>query len=139
MKLRKSNFEDWKILLEWRNDPISRNNSFAQNEISESDHVNWYRESLFNEKREFYILEENSIPIGVIRSDKYNNDEFILSWSIGPKFRGKGYGNKILELFLSNKKGTFIAEIKSDNLPSIQMAEKNGFKRINDIKFIKKQ
>lgn len=139
MNLRKSNFEDWRTLLDWRNDPVSRKNSFTENEISETEHINWYKESLKNDKREFYILEENSTPIGVIRSDKCKSDEFVLSWNISSKFRGKGYGNIILELFLKNKKGTFIAEIKPDNLPSILIAEKNGFKKENDLKYIKKQ
>jgi spore coat polysaccharide biosynthesis protein SpsF len=139
MNLRKSNFEDWRTLLDWRNDPVSRKNSFTENEISELEHINWYKQSLKNDKREFYILEENSTPIGVIRSDKCESDEFVLSWNISSKFRGKGYGNIILELFLKNKKGTFIAEIKPDNLPSILIVEKNGFKKENDLKYIKKQ
>ena len=33
MHLRKAEFDDWKKLLDWRNDPVSRNNSFDQNEI----------------------------------------------------------------------------------------------------------
>ena len=28
MHLRKAEFDDWKKLLDWRNDPVSRNNSF---------------------------------------------------------------------------------------------------------------
>jgi RimJ/RimL family protein N-acetyltransferase len=40
---------------------------------------------------------------------------------------GKGYGTKILELFLQDKTGDFIAEIKPENIASIKMVQKNGF------------
>ena len=48
-----------------------------------------------------------------------------------PEYRGKGYGTKMLKLFLQNKTGTFLAEIKDTNLSSIKMVEKNDFVFLN--------
>ena len=139
MKLRKVTYNDWKILLDWRNDPITRKNSFTQEEISEQTHKLWFNDSLLNERRVIYILENNSIPIGFIRSDILDTNKYLLSWDIDPNQRGKGYGTKILEIYLQDKKGEFIAEIKPENIASIKMAQKNGFNQLDKIKYIKQQ
>jgi RimJ/RimL family protein N-acetyltransferase len=139
MQLRKATFNDWKILLDWRNDPTTRKNSFETGEVSEQTHKLWFNDSLLNPNRSIYILENNSIPVGSIRSDIHWNNQSVLSWSIAPDQRGKGYGTKILEIYLQDKKGEFIAEIKPENIASIKMVEKNGFTKLTDIKYLKKQ
>jgi len=139
MQLRKATLDDWKILLDWRNDPITRENSFEQGKISEQTHKLWFNDSLLNPNRDIYILEDNNIPVGSIRSDITWDNQYILSWSVAPDQRGKGYGTKILEIYLQNKKGEFVAEIKPENIMSIKMVEKNGFIKLTDIKYIKKQ
>jgi RimJ/RimL family protein N-acetyltransferase len=139
MQLRKATFNDWKILLDWRNDPTTRKNSFETGEVSEQTHKLWFNDSLLNPNRSIYILEDNSIPVGSIRSDIHWNNQSVLSWSIAPDQRGKGYGTKILEIYLQDKKGEFIAEIKPENIASIKMVEKNDFTKLTDIKYLKKQ
>jgi RimJ/RimL family protein N-acetyltransferase len=138
MKLRPGIVHDWKILLEWRNDPFTRLNSFTQDVINEQDHIDWYKRSLESEKRKIFILEDNSlVPVGTIRSDEVEDGVYVLSWSISPNHRKKGYGTLILELFLKNKIGKFIAEIKPENVGSIRMVEKNGFKKVDNQTYIK--
>ena len=51
MKLRKAIFDDWKILLDWRNDPTTRENSFETGDISEQTHKLWFNDSLLNPYR----------------------------------------------------------------------------------------
>jgi RimJ/RimL family protein N-acetyltransferase len=138
MKLRKVTYDDWKILFNWRNDSITMQHSFTQEKISEYVHKLWFNDSLSNERRHIYILEDNSIPIGFIRSDRLEVNKYLLSWDINPLHRGKGYGNKILEIFLNDKHGEFIAKIKPENIASIRMAKKNGFSQIDTITYIKK-
>lgn len=128
LKLREVTFDDWKILLDWRNDYTTRTNSINSSIIPENSHKSWLLDSLQNVNRKIYILENNSISIGTIRSDKISKDTYILSWAISPDYRGKGYGSKILEIYLKDKSGNFLAEIKTENLASIKMVEKNGFK-----------
>jgi len=139
MILREATFNDWKTILDWRNDPSTRENSFTTEEISESTHKQWFTDGLSNEKRKIYILETNFIPVGSIRSDVLDTDKYILSWSIAPNQRGKGYGTKILEIYLQGKKGEFVAEIKSENIASIKMVTNNGFEQADELKYIKKQ
>ena len=139
MKLRKAIFDDWSILLDWRNDPTTRENSFKTEEVSEQTHKLWFNDSLLNPYREIYILEDNLISVGSIRIDTLLINEYLLSWSIAPTQRGKGYGTKILEMLLQDRKGKFIAEIKPENIASIKMVQKNGFNQLDEIKYIKQQ
>ena len=139
MKLRKATFDDWKLLLNWRNDPSTRKNSFTEDKVTPLTHKLWFNDSLINPRRNISILEENEIPVGTIRADILIKDKYLLSWSISPTQRGKGYGTKILEMFLQNKNGEFIAEIKPENIPSIKMAENNGFKYLNETQYVKQQ
>jgi RimJ/RimL family protein N-acetyltransferase len=139
MKLRKATFNDWKILLDWRNDSLTRKNSFNQDEVSERTHKLWFNDSLLNPYMEIYILEDDIIPVGSIRSNNILTNQYILSWSIAPDQRGKGYGTKILEIYLQGRTGSFIAEIKHENVASIKMVQKNRFNQLDEIKYIKQQ
>lgn len=138
MKLRLAKYEDWKTLLEWRNDPITRLNSFNQDILEEKKHIEWFSKSLKLKERKIFIMEdENKIPIGTIRADEIEQGVYILSWNIAQEQRGYGYGKMLLELFFKNNKGKFIAEIKPQNIPSVKIAESNGFIKINDITYVK--
>lgn len=140
MKLRKATFNDWKDLLDWRNDPIAKKNSFNRSLISEKTHKEWLTRSLELNTRSIFILEdENSSPVGMIRSDNIQDNIFLLSWNISPRHRGKGYGSLILHSFLQNRNGIFVAEIKPTNIASIKIAEKNGFIKENDHQYKKHQ
>jgi len=139
MQLRKATHNDWKILLDWRNDPTTKENSFNQDKISLKTHRLWFNDSLLNPQRNIYILEDNLTSVGSIRSDNILHNQYLLSWSIAPNQREKGYGNKILEIYLQDKTGKFIAEIKPENIASIKMVQKNGFKKQDEIKYVKQQ
>lgn len=139
MKLRNVTFADCNILLEWRNDSMTKQNSFVQDEISEQTHKLWFADSLLNERRTINILEQDNIPIGCIRTDILDTGEYLLSWSIAPTYRGCGYGTKLLELFLQDKHGKFIAKIKPENVASIKIAENNNFDKLDDITYVKEQ
>lgn len=138
MKLRKAIFNDWKILLDWRNDSLTRKYSFTKEIIEEKNHKKWFKKNLIDKTSNIFILEnEIGKPIGTIRADKEDDNYYFLSWNISPNYRKKGYGSLILNLFLQNKVGIFVAEIKPENLPSIKMVKKNGFKQIDNQTYIK--
>tara|TARA_R110001599_G_scaffold344976_1_gene568986 strand:- start:1753 stop:2175 length:423 start_codon:yes stop_codon:yes gene_type:complete len=128
MYLRPAIFKDWRFLLNCRNDPTTRLNSFDQSVVTEKQHKEWLSHSLSNDSRYILIMEDtNSESIGTIRCDTNNQNEKFLSWSIDAKHRGKGFGSLMLSLFLGSAKGYFLAEIKKENISSIKMAERNGF------------
>ena len=129
LRLRIINFNDENLLLEWRNDIVTRENSISQEIVSKENHKKWLENTiLYSPNTKTYILEDNSVPVGTIRSDELKKDVYEVSWTISPHHRKKGYGTKILRLFLLNKEGTFLARIMPINIGSIKMTEKNGFK-----------
>jgi len=129
LNLREIDFGDEELLLEWRNDAITRKNSISQAEVSKEDHKKWLEKTILNSPNIFlFILEDKGVPVGTIRSNKTGVDEYELSWTISPDYRRQGYGTKILKLFLLNKNSAFIARIMPLNTGSILMTERNGFK-----------
>ena len=119
-------------------DHTTRYFSFNQDAIDSDSHKQWLSKSLDNPLITILILEDqNRKPVGSIRSDKNNNEEYILSWVINPSHRKKGYGSLILSSFLNESKGKFIAEIKDDNIGSLKMVTKNGFSKIKNQTYIK--
>jgi len=138
MKLRKAIFNDWKILLDWRNDPLTRKNSFTQEIIKEENHKKWFKKNLTDKTSNVFILENKiGVPVGTIRADEGDDNHYLLSWNISPNYRKKGYGSLILNLFLQNKIDIFTAEIKPENIYSVKMVLKNGFKQVDNKTYVK--
>ena len=126
--LREVNKSDWKILLEWRNEKITRQNFFTPHLVSINEHKECIRDSIISPTRKLFILEYNKIPVGTIREDRLKKDEFELSYAISPMYRDKKIGQLMMSLYLVDRKGVFLCEVKEDNIPSIKMIEKLGFK-----------
>ena len=129
--LREVTKSDWKVLLEWRNDKIPSQNSFNSDLVSVSEHKKYIKNTITNPNRTLLILEYNQIPVGTIREDRLENDELELSYTISPMYRGKKIGQIMMSLYLMERKGSFLCEIKEENTPSIKMIEKLGFKLFN--------
>lgn len=142
MNLRLATINDAELLLNWRNDELTRANSFNDKVISIEDHLEWFHKSLASHIREIYIAEINNIPIGTIRVDINDDNSKELSWIIAPSQRGYGYGTKILNTFVSTYPSVYIAQIKEKNTPSIKMVTSCGFTLLSDksntLRFIKK-
>jgi RimJ/RimL family protein N-acetyltransferase len=128
LNLREINQDDWKILLEWRNDVLTRQNFYSSQFVSESEHKNYIKDTIDNSERRQFILEYNGIEVGTIREDVYKNTHLKLSYTINPLFRGKKIGQMMISLYLIDKTGVFLCEVKKDNIASIKMIEKVGFK-----------
>jgi RimJ/RimL family protein N-acetyltransferase len=131
LNLREVKKSDWKVLLEWRNDKITRQNSFNSDLVSVSEHKKYIKNTITNPNRTLLILEYNQIPVGTIREDRLENDELELSYIISPIYRGKKISQIMMSLYLIERKGSFLCEIKEENTPSIKMIEKLGFKLFN--------
>ena len=129
--LREVTKSDWKVLLEWRNDKITRQNSFNSDLVSVSEHKEYIKNTITNPNRTIFILEYNEIRVGTIREDRLEKDELELSYTISPMYRGKKIGQIMMSLYLIERKGVFLCEVKEENILSIKMIEKLGFKLFN--------
>lgn len=136
MRIRVANLSDLIDIFEWRNDVHSRSVFINNRIVSLEAHKEWFEYSLKNPLRRLYLGLVNNTKIGVVRFDvDINSNKSEVSINLNPKFRGKGYGFKLLsralELYLVSEKkvATFIAKVKKDNIPSLKIFEKCNFNK----------
>ena len=120
--------KDWDLLLEWRNDPTTKMMSLVNQKISKSEHYDFLNNIESNKWIDQFIFIHNDYYVGTIKADNTEKTFTSLSYTINPDFRKKGYGNLMMSMFLFDKKGTFVCEIKESNIGSIRMCESNNFK-----------
>lgn len=122
---------DAKLIMDWRNDSITRKNSLNQSvktwdTFREEFYNNYFKNiplfALYNRQKiafvSFLFHEDNSLKIGI---------------NLAPDFRGKGLSTPIIKESINYIKNnypnikTIIAEIKETNLPSIKAFTNNNF------------
>ncbi|MEK7078595.1 MAG: GNAT family N-acetyltransferase [Patescibacteria group bacterium] len=132
---RKVGLADSRLLFHWKNDPIVRRASFWQNIIRFKDHIEWLKAVLNNPNILIYILERNSIPVGMYRLELIKETATI-NISVDSKFRGQGVGKKIIGQIILTAKNVgikkLIAEVKMDNLPSNKLFLAFGFYKVKE-------
>jgi len=129
INFRPAQYSDWDILFKWRNDPETLANSVNSTPIVEHNHKEWLKHTLELNTRKIYIYEHG---VGTVRTDKVEKDDsMILSWTIAPEFRGQGFGQRMLRDFTKQFAGKYYAEILPHNKASLRVAEKAGFKVID--------
>ena len=94
--------EDKSLLLSWRNEELTRFNSFNQKTITKKQHDSWFNKKI-KEKKSIWIFKYNNKKCGMIRLEKKNNI-IELGYLIKKNFRGKKLGKKMLVLFLKKYK-----------------------------------
>lgn len=147
MKLRTVTMDDARTLLEWSNDPVTRSNSFSKEPISYETHVNWLSKKLEDECCLFLVLENNDGDLcGTIRYDLNSSQEAVISYTVSPDHRKKGYGSLLLRLGEEKACESFgnillCGHVKADNLPSQKCFIKCGYKirkqDSNELEFVK--
>src|SRR3989338_9939211 len=133
LKLRPVTEADIKKILEWRNNPGVRANSFQTSEIKWEEHSSYWTMRLADKTNYSYIAVLEGTDAGLVRLDKKESGEYEINILIAPGFRGKGLGiatiaetKKIAAGFGITR---LIARVKPDNVPSQKIFEKNGFER----------
>lgn len=86
--------EDVDILYDWANDPVTRKNSFSEEPINYQTHVTWFNSCMDNPYCIQFLLEIDDKVVGQARLN-INNNEALISYSIVPNYRCRGYA-KIL-------------------------------------------
>ena len=99
--------------------------------VSVSEHKEYINNAITYPNRTLFILEYNEIPVGTIREDRLEKDELKLSYTISPMYRGKKIGQIMMSLYLIERKGSFLCEVNEENVPSIKVIKKLGFKLFN--------
>ena len=129
INIRFANIDDIKKVFDLSNDDLVRKNSIHKEKLEWESHIEWFYKRIVKQDEPFYIVEdENKNFIGQVRIDKSNN-EYIISVSILPEFRGQGFAPTIIkEAVKKSKLKNITAYIYRDNVSSIKSFEKAGFK-----------
>lgn len=133
VQIREAVLTDCDLIYQWRNHRINRQYSHNRDEIVYEQHKLWFDNTLCSKNKEIYIAEDSVGHVGVLRMDKQNDEQYIISVYLTPFRHGKGLAEQLLLEGLGyfkrkhKKKVKLIAEIKNDNIASIKTFEKAGF------------
>jgi RimJ/RimL family protein N-acetyltransferase len=125
IKLRPATIHDAGMLLEWRNDPETRNASRDTSVVQREDHEVWLRNIFKNSKRRLFVCEENGLPVGTVRAD-FSDGVYELSWTVAPNARGRGVANQMVGLLACEISDPIRAEVKVGNIASARIAQHAG-------------
>lgn len=141
MKLRPAVFTDEALLLEWRNEPLTRANSSHTGEITIESHRYWMQRVMLDRDTHLYIAEVDGVPVGQGRIERAwkaiskKMDSALIGYSVDVKKRGNGYGKLIAEKLVclarhTHGYGLVMARIKRGNLCSVKVAINAGVNNI---------
>jgi len=125
LQLRRATLRDAPLLLEWRNDPATRQASHCTDPVPLAEHLAWLARTLADPARELYIAEWDRLPIGSLRVD-FADGVHLVSWTVAPAARRRGLGTLMLVALLARIAGEVSALIKVGNIASVRVAERAG-------------
>ena len=131
-KMRKAQFADMQAVYNLSNDSLVRKNSIHQELIPFETHKNWFNARLSDFDTLFYVIESDDGRLaGQVRFQK-ETEEWVVSISIAPDFRGQHLGDAFLsEAIRLSKVSPLRAVVRHNNIPSLRLFERNGFRREN--------
>ncbi len=136
--LRPADINDSEDIFRWRNDPITRANSFNSSMIQWHEHEQWLGKALAQSDRLLLIGIDESRKIGIVRFDLKQPGEAEININLAPECRGRGYGTALIQeasehLFQHHPAVRVIyAKVKPDNPASLRAFEKAGYHHFAD-------
>ena len=128
--------EDTNAIVVMRSNPDVYRFFVSPHQITEEEHLNWYRNSyLFNKNRIDWIAFDttnNLIGVFGVKRENENSIEAEISYILAPEQYGKGFAAEAINRLMQFCKEEWnctsvIAEIHNDNMDSIRFAERLGF------------
>ena len=126
LALRPATLDDWEMLLQWRNDPITRSASINTAEIAPQEHRSWLTRCLADPNRTLLIAELAGRPVGTVRID--DGEQAEMSWTVAPSARGQGVGARMVRQALVAFPKSLVARTHVKNIASQKIAIKCGFR-----------
>lgn len=135
MFLRPVTHNDAQLLFSWRLDEETKRSSLSTSSFSWQDHLDWLQKSIGSNTRILFIGEDPlGQPVGTCRADlleeNLESPIYLLSWTVAPNMRNKGYGKQMILRLLEQQKlqGTVLRVcIKKENTASLKIALTCGF------------
>lgn len=128
LTLRRATRDDCDLLWAWRNDPETRAQSHHSDPIPLDQHRVWLANALLNPARRLYIAIDNGVPIGTGRLDLTPEGGAMISITVAPDHRGRGYATPLVRaLSAAVPHRPIDAEVKIHNARSCRTFERAGF------------
>lgn len=130
IEFRAATLKDSKLIFNWSNEALVRQNSFNSEALVFENHDEWYREKLQEASQIFLIVMVDQTEAALVRYT-IQDDHAVVGISISKAFRGKQLASRILidsakEYFKTNTLPIF-AFIKKNNIASIRSFENAGY------------
>ncbi|HEX5620903.1 MAG TPA: GNAT family N-acetyltransferase [Solirubrobacteraceae bacterium] len=137
LSLRPATEGDSERLLEWRNDPQTREMAVVQAAVARATHMRWLAARLGAADTLLTIAEEDGVPVGTVRLDRHGSGEAELSITIAPAARGRGLARPAIELGVEHARREWgvehvTARIRPENAPSLRAFAAAGFERVRE-------
>ncbi|MES2131546.1 MAG: UDP-2,4-diacetamido-2,4,6-trideoxy-beta-L-altropyranose hydrolase [Bacteroidota bacterium] len=122
---------DGKLIYDWNNDKVTRQNSYNQSAIKYDDHLKWFHGKIKDNTVCFLLFSFNTVPAGCVRIE-CREKENIVGITIAPEMRRKKLAGIMLKqsadyFFKTYFKTEITAYIKKDNIPSLKSFENAGY------------
>lgn len=128
LRLRTATLADAEMLLQWRNDPLTRQESLTSSEIKLEQHLSWLITVLESDDRLLLVAEIDGQAVGTVRADfRTGRHSAELSWTVAPSARGRGLGKEMVRLladYLASYR--LYARVKTGNQASHAIAAHAG-------------
>lgn len=133
LKARLARLDDESLILQWANDPLVRQNSFAPQAIDPGTHRIWFRKRLRDLKHcRLYVVEtEAGFPVGQVRFER-TGEIWEISYALDARARGRGLAKSLLQSAMqafraSTNEALLFGRVKEDNVSSRRVFESFGF------------
>ncbi|MBE1499420.1 RimJ/RimL family protein N-acetyltransferase [Amycolatopsis lexingtonensis] len=132
MDAREATEADAELLLDWRNDPRTRQSSRSTAVVALDEHLAWLRGVLADPQRLLLVVEHEETPVGTVRFDRRDGDGWEVSITLAPESRGRGLSGAVLaegERAARDRLGvrTVLAAVHLDNTASAKLFERAGY------------
>lgn len=127
INLRHITEKDIDILYDWRNHESTRVYFFNQDSVEYNIHQDYVRSMIKDQDRNQYMLEIDGVSVATIK-DQLSDSIKELSYTVSPDYRGKRVSTLLMTVYLHENFGDFLCRIFENNIASIKMVERCGFK-----------
>jgi UDP-2,4-diacetamido-2,4,6-trideoxy-beta-L-altropyranose hydrolase len=138
VSLRNASHQDCELIYSWQQQPHVR--AFSRNKSipSLSEHKAWFTAKLDDPKTFFYLIEENKIPVGVVRLDPAGVDnQYEVSIYLCSGTEGRAIANQALQLLREfHPQIDILATVLAGNIFSLRLFDRLGYQKIGEESYI---
>ncbi|HEY0216250.1 MAG TPA: bifunctional UDP-2,4-diacetamido-2,4,6-trideoxy-beta-L-altropyranose hydrolase/GNAT family N-acetyltransferase [Cellulomonas sp.] len=126
---------DADLLLDWRNDPVTRASSRSHEPVPRADHLRWLDGVLADPDRMLLVVERTGRPAATVRFDREADALWEVSVTLAPHARGRGHAAQLLAAAEDSwraRVGTgawVLACVRPENRASARLFESAGYRR----------